>query len=229
VSYRADELYAVVALEAHRAGAVVVGEDLGTVPDGVRRRMAEDRMLRSWVLQFESKVTDPLPPDPPGALASWGTHDLPRFLTYFSGDDISERERDGQLSTADAAEERRGRDRWRAALLRALRLDGAADHGADDAADAPSVPTLALRGCLLHLASGAADLVLIDLEDLWGEREPQNRPGTGTGGANWRRRGTRTLSEARRDIATTEFLRTVNRVRDGGPVAAPPARVEALR
>ena len=54
VSYRADELHAVVALEAHRAGAVVVGEDLGTVPDGVRARMAEDRMLRSWVLQFES-------------------------------------------------------------------------------------------------------------------------------------------------------------------------------
>jgi 4-alpha-glucanotransferase len=233
VSYRADELYAVVALEAHRAGAVVVGEDLGTVPDGVRRRMAEDRMLRSWVLQFESKATDPLPPDPSGALASWGTHDLPRFLTYFSGDDISERERDGQLSTADAEAERSGRDRWRAALLRALSLDNADGHGVDHAAgaatDAPSVPTLALRGCLLHLASGAADLVLIDLEDLWGEREPQNRPGTGTGGANWRRRGTRTLAEARRDTSTTEFLRVINRVREGGPVAAPPDRVEALR
>ena len=46
VSYRADELHALVALEAHRAGTVVVGEDLGTVPEGVRQRMARDRMLR---------------------------------------------------------------------------------------------------------------------------------------------------------------------------------------
>jgi 4-alpha-glucanotransferase len=221
VSYRADELHAVVALEAHRAGAVVVGEDLGTVPDGVRRRMADDRMLRSWVLQFESTAADPLPPAPAGVLASWGTHDLPRFLTYFSGDDIDQREREGQLSTTDAAAERAGRAHWRAALLRAL--------GVDDAGDGSDVPALALRGCLLHLASGAADLVLVDLEDLWGEREPQNRPGTGAGGANWRRRGSRTLSEARRDTATTGFLRALNRVRDGGPATDPSPLVEALR
>jgi 4-alpha-glucanotransferase len=223
VSYRADELHAVVALEAHRAGAVVVGEDLGTVPDGVRRRMADDRMLRSWVLQFESTVADPLPPVPPGVLASWGTHDLSRFPAYFSGDDIDEQEREGRLSPTDAAAQRSGRDHWRAALLRAL--------GVDDEGDERGVPARALRGCLLHLASGAADLVLVDLEDLWGEREPQNRPGTGTGGANWRRRGTRTLSEAQRDSATTGFLRALNRVRDGGAAAAaaPSDRVEALR
>jgi 4-alpha-glucanotransferase len=244
VSYRADELFAVVALEAHRAGTVVVGEDLGTVPDGLRGRMADDRMLRSFVLQFESTAANPLPPAPPDVLASWGTHDLPRFLTYFSGHDIDERARDGQLSTADAAAERTGRARWRAALLRALGDDDGANDEGDDAEDGAedavadgdderSVPALALRGCLLHLASGAADLVLIDLEDLWGEREPQNRPGTGAGGANWRRRGTRTLSEARADTATTEFLRAVNRVREGGPAAAPAPspseRVEALR
>ena len=241
VSYRADELHAVVALEAHRAGAVVVGEDLGTVPDGVRRRMADDRMLRSWVLQFESTVADPLPPAPTGVLASWGTHDLPRFLTYFAGADIDEREREGQLSTADAAAERTGRAHWRAALLRALGIadSGVADGRVDDGGIADGggaaepaerdEPALALRGCLLHLASGAADLVLIDLEDLWGERGAQNRPGTGAGGANWRRRGARTVSEARRDTGTTGFLRALNRIRDGGPAADPSDLVEALR
>jgi 4-alpha-glucanotransferase len=233
VSYRAEELHAVVALEAHRAGAVVVGEDLGTVPDGVRSRMADDRMLRSWVLQFESTAADPLPPAPTGVLASWGTHDLPRFVAYFSGDDIGEREREGQLSTTEAAAERDGRTQWRAALLRALDLDDALDvddaFDADDGGDGSGVPALALRGCLLHLASGAADLVLIDLEDLWGEREPQNRPGTGAGGANWRRRGVRTLSEARRESTTTGFLRTLGLARQGVPVAEPPGRVEALR
>jgi 4-alpha-glucanotransferase len=142
-------------------------------------------------------------------------------VAYFSGDDIGEREREGQLSTTEAAAERAGRALWRAALLHAL--------GIDDAGVGSGVPALALRGCLLHLASGAADLVLIDLEDLWGEREPQNRPGTGAGAANWRRRGVRTLSEARRDSPTTGFLRTLGLVREGLPVTDPPGRVEALR
>ena len=95
VSYRADELHAVVSLEAHRAGAVVVGEDLGTVPDGVRARMAADRMLRSWVLQFESTGRTRCRP-PSGVLASWGTHDLPRFVSYFWGP-TSTRRSAGQL------------------------------------------------------------------------------------------------------------------------------------
>ena len=230
VSYRADELHAVVALEAHRADAVVVGEDLGTVPDGVRGRMAEDRMLRSWVLQFESTGADPLPPAPSGVLASWGTHDLPRFFSYFSGDDISEKEREGQITSIEAAAERAGRTHWRGSLLRALGLDG---NGVDDEPgelDPPDelAPTAqALRGCLLHLASSAADLVLVDLEDLWGEREPQNRPGT-VGGANWRRRGVHTLSEARDDTGTTELLRALHEVRAGVPTTEP-SRVEVLR
>jgi 4-alpha-glucanotransferase len=221
VTYRADELSAVVSLEAYRAGAVVVGEDLGTVPDGVRSRMTEDRMLRSWVLRFESTGAQPLPPAPAGVLASWGTHDLPRFVSYFSGGDIDEQEREGQLSPTDAAAARIGREHWRGALLRALGLDEEGDEG--------EVTALALRGCLLHLARGAADLVLVDLEDLWGEREPQNRPGTGVEAANWRRRGTLTLSEARRDTGTTDFLRLLDRSRHGAPAAGPSQRVGALR
>ncbi len=98
VSSRADELHAVVSLEAHRAGTVVVGEDLGTVPAGVRERMTRDHMLRSWVLQFETTEEDPLPEPPAPVLASWGTHDLPRFGAYFAGLDIDENESAGHLS-----------------------------------------------------------------------------------------------------------------------------------
>ena len=222
VSYRADELHAVVALEAYRAGAVVVGEDLGTVPDGVRSRMDEDRMLRSWVLQFESTAADPLPPAPAGVLASWGTHDLPRFVSYFFGDDIAEKEEEGQLTATEVTAARDGRARWRRALLDAIGVAG----GKEDEGD---VTALALRRCLLHLARSAADLVLVDLEDLWGEREPQNRPGTGVDGANWRRRAAQTLAEARRDKETTEFLRTLNGARHAPPEAEASSRVGALR
>lgn len=212
VSYRADELHAVVSLEAFRARTVVVGEDLGTVPDGVRQRMAEDRMLRSWVLEFESTVTDPLPDPHAGMLASWGTHDLPRFAAYLWGDDIDEREANGQLSPEAATAERTGRERWRRALLRAV--------GLPEEARSDDVTAAALRTCLEHLATSAADLVLVDLEDLWGERQPQNRPGTGTEAANWRQRANRTLAAAQRDSDTVHFLRRLDQLRAGASSSA---------
>jgi 4-alpha-glucanotransferase len=73
--------------------------------------------------------------------------------------------------------------------------------------------------------------VLVDLEDLWGEREPQNRPGTGVDGGNWRRRAALTLAEARRDKGNAEFLRTLNRARQARPEpeASAAGLVEALR
>jgi 4-alpha-glucanotransferase len=203
VSYRADELHALVALEASRSGAVVVGEDLGTVPEEVRIRMAEDKMLRSWVLQFESTVDVPLPPSPAHVLASWATHDLPRFGSYFVGDDIDENEGAGQISPDDAEVERVQRARWRSSLLQATGLDE----------DAEAAPALALRACLDHLAASAADLVLVDLEELWGEREPQNHPGTGVEGANWRRRAAYTLEEVRLDTGIAGDLRQIDQLR----------------
>ena len=217
VSYRADELFALVSLEAHRSGTVVVGEDLGTVPDAVRTAMAEDRMLRSWVLQFESTPEVPLPPAPEPALASWGTHDLPRFGAYFRGDDIDEGEADGRLSAADATKERAGRERWRTALLRTIGEDGTEGDAA----------AVALRACLAHLARGAADLVMVDLEELWGERHAQNRPGTGPEAGNWRRRASRTLEEIYDDKETIDFLRELSQLRQSGVPAA--REIGALR
>jgi 4-alpha-glucanotransferase len=193
----------------------------------MRRRMAEDRMLRSWVLQFESTADVPLPDPPAGMLASWGTHDLPRFAAYFSGDDIDEREANGELSQLAATAERTGRKQWRSALLRAIGLpDG---PNAPDEAQDDDLTLVALRSCLAHLATSEADLVLVDLEDLWGERQPQNRPGTGTEAANWRQRANRTLTAARHDRATVDFLHRLTELRQSAPSTETPHRAEALR
>jgi 4-alpha-glucanotransferase len=154
VRYRDDELRAIVALEAHRSRTAVVGEDLGTVPEEVREGMANDRMLRSWVLQFEMTPGAPLPDPPELSMASIGTHDLPRFVSFWESPQ---------------------RSRWRRAL------GGDARRG--------------LRACLDHLAAGPARLVLADVEDVWLEREPHNRPGTGADAGNWQHRSARTLEE----------------------------------
>jgi 4-alpha-glucanotransferase len=190
VTYRSDELRAIVCLEAHRAGTVIVGEDLGTVPEAVRTDMAADRMLRSWVMQFESTKEDPLPDPPPDALATWGTHDLPRFATYLAGQDLG--------PDADAAE-RLARDEWRHALQTALEV------GPD--------PAATFRGCLEHLATGPARLIMVDLEELWGERTAQNRPGTGPEEMNWTRRARLTLGEMQADAARIDVLSSLDRLR----------------
>lgn len=186
VSYRAEELHAVVALEAHRADAVVVGEDLGTVPAGVRRRMAREHMLRTWVFQFESTLEQPLPQPAPNTLASLGTHDLPRFGAFLWGEDIDEREGTGALSADRGDADRTARRRWRHRLFGELGLPADGEPA--------QVTAEALRGCLRHLAGGDAQILLVDLEELWDERRAQNHPGTQSP-ENWRRRAERTFED----------------------------------
>lgn len=197
VSYRAEELHALVALEAHRAGAVVVGEDLGTVPEGVRRRMARDHMLRTWVFQFESTPERPLPPPAATALASLGTHDLPRFGAFLWGEDIDERADQGALDPDQANAERRTRARWRRRLFDELGLpaDGQPEQ----------VTAHALRECLRYLARSEAPIVLVDLEEMWDERRAQNHPGTQSGD-NWRQRARRSFDDFSSDREINQTL-----------------------
>jgi 4-alpha-glucanotransferase len=163
VTYPADELYAIVCLEAHRHGTMVVGEDLGTVPDGVRETMEARGVRRSYVLQFSIRPDehDAIEQPPTASLASVNTHDTPPFAAFW-------RDADAHLREAVVADLRsRGR------------LAG------DDEPDAVAVA----RTCLAELATGNAETLLVNLEDLWGELEPQNVPGTsGEGARNWGRR-----------------------------------------
>lgn len=216
VQYRHEEMRAVVALEASRSGTAVVGEDLGTVPDQVRAAMAHDGMLRSWVFQFETSASDPLPAPPERSLASWGTHDLPRFAAYWDGDDIDDRERSGAVDPTTAHDERAEREANRSALRAAVH-PGARGPGHDTRE--------LLRACLAHMAAGPALLMLVDLEDLWLEREPQNRPGTGPEMPNWRLRAAKTLEQARDDTGVVELLSEVDRLRTEltpmGPAVGP--------
>jgi 4-alpha-glucanotransferase len=210
VQYRAEELFALACLEANRAGTVLVGEDLGTVPEGLRERMHGDGMLRSWVFQFESTAVQPLPQPPEECLASLGTHDLPRFGAYLDGQDIADNERAGRLSASEAHSQTAERQSWGGALRAAT----------DPSMSSDSSTTEVLSRALTYLAESPAALVLIDLEETWGERLPQNRPGTGTEARNWRRRGALTLEVARDDQELRTLLRQVDQGRSSPQVLA---------
>ncbi|MFC4783592.1 4-alpha-glucanotransferase [Nocardioides sp. MAHUQ-72] len=167
VRYPADDLLDIVALESHRAQAVVVGEDLGTVEPGVREALAERGILSYKVLWFE----DDEPADwPEGALATVTTHDLPTVAGLWTGSDAE----DQLASTSMSEQDVRG---GRADLLARLRRGGELDDAAParDAVDA-AYHRLAQAPCLL---------LSVALEDAVLEERRPNVPGT-VARENWR-------------------------------------------
>jgi 4-alpha-glucanotransferase len=186
--YRAEELYAVLALESHRHKALIIGEDLGTVPSYVRPAMRRHDLHSMYVLHYElaSAPQRCLPLVPPKSVASLNTHDMPPFAAFWQGLDIEERWRIGLLGRTSMKEEKNSLVNMKKALLAFLRGKGWLQRDEDDIA-------AVLKACLSFLAASGARMVLINLEDLWLETQPQNIPSTGKRYPNWRRRARYTL------------------------------------
>jgi 4-alpha-glucanotransferase len=209
VRYPAEELWAILALESHRHRTLLVGEDLGTVPDEVREAMDRHEAHHIYVQQY-SYAPDPaaaIRPAPARSSASLNTHDMFPFAAFWEGHDIEERLDLGHMDEGQAEGERRGREAQRRALAEYLREEGRLTGEADARG--------ALRGCLSHLAAGPARMVLLNLEDLWLEREPQNVPGTVQERPNWRRKARHPLEEIETLPEVGDALAEVDRLRRG--------------
>ena len=184
VSYPIDDLRGIVALASLRERCVIVGEDLGTVPDGFRELMAATGILSYRILFFERRLDgtyDPPETYPALALATSGTHDLATLPAWLRGDDITLRDRLGLLETA-VDTERRERERDRALFLDALAAHG--DLAPDARDDEAAIVVAANR----YLAASPAAVVVAQIDDILGERAPVNVPGTSTQYPNWRRK-----------------------------------------
>jgi 4-alpha-glucanotransferase len=193
VRYKADEFYAILALESRRHGCTIVGEDLGTVPPEVPKQMSRHGIRRMYVVQYEIKPgADPLPPLPAASVASVNTHDMPTFAAWWSGRDVDDRLAQDLLDEVGARRERDSREGLKRALAASV-VEGPTD-------DARRV----LEGVLLRLAESEAEIVLLNLEDLWGELEPQNVPGLPE--RSWRHRFRMSLEEARADGSIRRVL-----------------------
>lgn len=218
VRYRAEELYAILSLEAARSGTAIVGEDLGTVPDPVRLAMDRNGLYRSFVAQMEVRP-DPrraLPDPPAGSLAGLNTHDMPTFAGFWREADLRIRLDRGWMDRDEARAERRSRARARASLLGFLRRRGWIPDGAGRADPAGRrAERAALEGTLAHLAAGPAAMVVANLEDLWQETRPQNVPGTVDEYPNWRRRARPALEDFRVDRRVLGTLVRMDSLRRG--------------
>ncbi|MGA2803548.1 MAG: 1,4-alpha-glucan branching protein GlgB [Acidimicrobiales bacterium] len=201
-----EELLAVVSIEAQRHHADIIGEDLGTVDEEVRRGMEERGIRRSYVAQFAIRGDgEPVLEAPPGgSVASFSTHDLPTLTGWWSGRDIDERLECGQLdvSSAEAARAERAHLRKRLWML------GHDDPGADGRGGSESVtaPAAVLAAVHAGLARSEAGLVLVQLDDLVGQPESVNLPGTTTERPNWNRLTNAALEQIVEDPAVHEAL-----------------------
>jgi 4-alpha-glucanotransferase len=185
LAYPLDDLLRLAALESWRHRAIVIGEDLGTVPAGFRARLAQTGIAGMRVLWFERNDGRFLPPEQwdQSAVAMTTTHDLPTTAGWWRGADIETRAALGILGEPPEAA-RRARRKERTALWRALRAAGVAS-GRQPPVQAPE---RAIDGALGFVARTPAPLALVPLEDVLGVAEQPNMPGTIDEHPNWRRR-----------------------------------------
>jgi len=186
VRYDADAMLAVLLLEAHRADALVIGEDLGTVEPGVRETLHARGVLGTSVLWFERDWEGggrPLPPESWRAdcVATATTHDLPSTAARLTGEHVELRHRLGLL-TRSLAEERAEAaaeaGEWLALLSRMGLLRGAGGTAAGEETEIQAVHRFLLRT--------PARMIGVWLPDTVGDRRPQNLPGTWDQYPNWR-------------------------------------------
>ena len=203
VRYPADELYAILMIESDRSGSVVVGEDLGTVPQYVPQSMNRHGIRRMFVVQYElPKLEQPQRE----SIASINTHDMPTFAGFWDGKDIDERVEQKLLDQKAAVDEQRKRRRIRELVIKFLKARGLLGEG-------ESAKMSVLEALLRWLGSSDAEFVLVNLEDCWLEQEPQNRPADPD--RSWRQRMQKSLDEARSDAAVRHLLEAVRETRRG--------------
>jgi len=179
-----DDMLRLLCLEAWRHQAVILGEDLGTIPPGFRDVLAARGILGMRVLLFEHHDGNfqRAAQYPAQALATSTTHDIPTLAGWWQGHDIDWRIKVGQVQESDREQQWKAREKERAGLNQALCEDSGKNPGhllsAEQAVDA----------AVCFLAHTPAPLVLLPVEDALGLEEQTNMPGIVETHPNWRRR-----------------------------------------
>jgi 4-alpha-glucanotransferase len=184
ITYPVDDLFRLTALESYRHRAIVIGEDLGTVPLHFRERLARTGIYGMRVLWFERDKKGFVPPQDwsDAAAAMTSTHDLPTVAGWWRGTDLEARASRGLLNDPHA--KRAARNAEREALWSAFKSAKIAGGGRPSAGEASRVVDAAVA----FIAKTPSRLALLPLEDaIAAERQP-NMPGTIDQYPNWRHR-----------------------------------------
>lgn len=214
VAYDLREQLGVLSLESARARCLVIGEDLGTVPDGFRDAMREAGILSYRVLGLEREGQAFRQPAayPQAAAACAGTHDLPTLSGWWSGSDIAEAASLGLIAGGTEAA-RLEREAEKAALWTALQEAGFAPG--DEDGTVPPAPLEDEAAAAIHawLAASPCDLMLVQADDLTGDEARLNLPGTDRERPNWRRKLSLPVETILAGSRAAAILRAVSAVR----------------
>ncbi len=216
VRYRPDEWHAILNIESHRRRTALAGENLGTVPPEVNAGLSAHGIRELYVVAYEAQpeASPPLRKIPSLSVASLNTHDMPAFRAFWEGRDLDDRFDLGLLKPKELKAETARREKLRNALLRFLRRRRLLEMESGEEVES------VFRALLMHMSASAAEWVLINLEDLWLETQPQNVPGTSVERPNWRRKAKLSLEEIQRCPKLAEILAEVNRLREKDSPAA---------
>jgi 4-alpha-glucanotransferase len=223
LSYRFDEMLGILALESHRNGCMIVGEDLGTVPAGFRERLSAAGVFGYRLLYFEREPDGRFrPPEryDSRVVASTGTHDVAPLAGFWSGTDLRQRSTLGffpdEAAAARAVEERATARKFLLEILvergfvginEAKDLENRQESAADNLLFSLVVAAYRLLG------RSAARLLLIQLEDALLQRDQVNTPGTFDEVPNWRRRLALSLDALENDTRFRILTRAVTEAR----------------
>ncbi len=195
VAYPFEELLGLVCLESRRLHCSVIGEDLGIVPPEIRAAMARHGLLSYRPLYFEQQWEDVrfrAPAEwPAEALATVGTHDLPTLRGYWAANDLKLRDEHGMYRDPELRERQyRRRDAERRELLAALDREGLLADGLGSDPATVTDPDLRLTVAVHRfIARSPAQMAAVQLEDVLGQPEAVNLPGTSEAQyPNWRRK-----------------------------------------
>ena len=175
--YPIRDMLRVLAEESHKARAIIVGEDLGSVPRGFRAVMREAHILSYRLLYFEQTARGFTLPRryPSSALACLSTHDLPTLAEWWHARDIEQRVQFGLVNTDTTEQHRNDRQRERADLIAALRSEGLLKDNVDVG---PELAPEVLCAAHLFIARTPSLMAAARLADLAGPEAPTNIPGT---------------------------------------------------
>ena len=228
VAYPLRDLLGILALESQRNHCLVIGEDLGTVPDEVRQALHDLGVLSYRLFYFERGPDGGFQEPghyPEQALVAATTHDLATLTGFWRGVDIDTRT---QLDLYPSEELRAsqivGRADDRARLLLALEREGLLPEGVGvHPVSVPEMTPALLRSIHRYLARSPAKLVLVQAEDMLGEAEQANLPGTTDQHPNWRRKLSLNLEEWPDDPRLRAMAEAI--VAERGRAANPPEPV----
>lgn len=213
IRYPSEDLLRIIALESARNKTMVIAEDLGTVAENVRETLKRFQMLSYKLFYFERNYPDPsflLPEDYPDmALCSVTTHDLPTIYGYWKGQDLKMRKKLGMYPDENLCKrhvEERKRDKK--FIISVLKSQGIIP---DDFSSEPKMTPELCLAIYQYLAKTPCKLLLVSLDDIIGNLNQQNMPGTVDSYPNWMQKTILTLEEMISDKRFVALSRMLNR------------------